>query len=399
MNQWHKVLISFCVAALLIAAWTVYFHNDAVAGIFPKDSWMHRTIAHLGQARWVVSADADRPDPAKSDVLVHVAPITLATVHRYVDGYGDIEPQPAGAGQEAGSANIASAVTGQVTRVLCVQGQQVKAGDALIQLDDRQAIAAEEHAQAVLTQQQAALAVLQAAPRPGAAQPAPSPEQLAEARAKVQESQAALASAKAARDTLTLRSPIDATVVAILVNPGEAAYRTRTLVQLVAMDRLMVDVDLPAEELPDHAAGLPAQVFVGGPDSDNDEDDEYVLCKVSYVSGQVEPKNGAVPVQIDLPPPDGKHLFRPGQAVAVRIAAEAHRDVLVVPEEAVVTNEDGDSVIAILDGNIATQKTVGAGLEEKGLVEVSAPGLKAGMMVVTTGAAALPRTTRVRIQK
>ena len=54
---------------------------------------------------------------------------------------------------------------------------------------------------------------------------------------------------------LTIRAPIDATVVSPVVNPGESVDTTKTLVQLVAMDRLMVDVDVPADQLPAEGGG------------------------------------------------------------------------------------------------------------------------------------------------
>ena len=390
MQRWLKGVISIGAAVLVIAAWIIYFHNAAVAGIFPKDSWARHAVGHFGKTGAAMGDGVNATDPTKNDIPVRAGEITLETVHRYVEGYGRIEPRLAGVGQVAGGASIASVVTGQVAKVLCAQGQQVKAGEALIQLDDRLAKAAEEQAQAGLGVQEAALAVLRGSS---------TAEQLAEAQAKVQAAQAALAGAKAAREMLTIRAPIDATVMDISVNPGEVVYRTRTLVRLVALDRLMADVDLPADELPDNAAGLAAQVFVGGGDSDNDDDDVYVLCKVTYVSGEMEPGNGAVAVDIDLPAPDAKHEFRPGQRAGVKIMAEVHNNVLVVPVEAVVTDEDGNSVISLLDGDMAKRKVIGVGLAEKGLVEISAVGLKAGMKVVTTGAAGLPEVTRVKVEK
>jgi len=81
----------------------------------------------------------------------------------------------------------------------------------------------------------------------------------------------------------------------------------------------------------------------------------------------------------------------------VRIVADEHKDVLAVPREAVVTDENGDSVISLVEGDQATRKTVMAGLEENGLVEVSADGLKEGDVVVTAGAFGLPQATKVKV--
>jgi len=120
-----------------------------------------------------------------------------------------------------------------------------------------------------------------------------------------------------------------------------------------------------------------------------------MVGKVSFVSPQVDPRTGSVMVGIDLP--SGASL-RSGLAVRVRIIAEEHKDVLAVPREAVVADENGDSAIAIVVGDQATHKTVKAGLEEGGLIEIAADGLKEGDTVVTSGAYGLPQATRVKVQ-
>jgi RND family efflux transporter MFP subunit len=187
---------------------------------------------------------------------------------------------------------------------------------------------------------------------------------------------------------LSITSPIDATVVLLSVNPGESVDPTRSLVQLVATDRLMVDVDVPAEQLPAKAEGLAAEILLDPPPKDP------IIGKVSFVSPQVDPKTGAVMVVIALP---GDVGLRPGRFVRARIIAEEHKDVLAVPREAVVTDENGDSVIALVEGDQATRKTVKAGVEENGQIEISADGLKEGDVVVTAGAFGLPQATKVKV--
>ena len=99
-------------------------------------------------------------------------------------------------------------------------------------------------------------------------------------------------------------------------------------------------------------------------------------------------------VGIDLP---AGTFLRPGLTVKVRIITEEHKDVLVVPREAVVSDENGDSVISLLEGTQATHKTVKIGLEENGLIEIIADGLKEGDTVVTAGAFGLPAATKVKV--
>jgi len=450
MKPWLKTLLFCVVMAVLVIAWVLYFDNAVVADRLPKDGRLQHFVQWFRQRKEAAPDEDEDPDTTKNSIPIHTAHIAVATLHRYIEGFGTIAPSPPGPGQMAGSANIASPVAGVVASVQCKMGQQVKAGDVLIRLDDRVATSAEAQAQAVLAQAQASLAALKATPRPDQLQIAqlavdkaratldfaqknndrvtklatdqgvsgktveqtandlataktdlalaqkqldllkntPTPEDLRQEEAKVAQANAALATARVQREMLTIVSPIDATVVLLSVNPGESVDTTRTLVQLVATDRLVVDVDVPAEQLPATAEGLAAQIFVGP------QSKEPVASNVAFVSPQVDPKTGAVMVVITLPADAG---IRPGRSVRARIIAEEHKDVLAVPREAVVTDENGDSVVALIEGDQATRKTVTAGFEENGQIEITADGLKEGDAVATAGAFGLPQATKVKV--
>jgi membrane fusion protein (multidrug efflux system) len=456
MKAWLKVLLFLLAIAVLSAGWVVYFHNEAVASKLPKWRWVQATITHLGQKKEAAADEDEDPDTTKNQIPVHVARVSVATLHKYIEGIGVVTPRAARAGEMAGSANLASPVAGVVSKVLCAVGQKVKSGDAVIQLDDRVAKAAEEQAAAGLAQAQASLAALKATPRPDQLQIAqlnvdkaqaalqfaqknydrqkllsseegvsgktleqaqlelsaaktdvtvsqkqldllksqPTPEDLRQEEAKVAQAQAALGTAKAQRQMTTITAPIDGTVVGVMINPGEGVDTTKTLVQLVAMDRLTVDVDVPAEQLPANAVGLAVQVMSSTKAISAADESADVKGKVAVVSPQVDPRSGAVPLTIDLPADSG---LRPGLSVRVRVITEEHKDCLVVPLEAVVADENGDSVISVIEGEQATHKTVKTGLEENGMIEISADGVAEGVRVATAGAFGLPAATRVKL--
>jgi multidrug efflux pump subunit AcrA (membrane-fusion protein) len=454
MKPWLNRSLFGGFVVLLVLAWLFYFHNPTVAARLPKWGWLQRSVARLGQAAAPAAPEDEDPDNTKNEIPVHTAHVSVATLHRYVEGFGVVAPRPPRPGEMAGSANLASPVPGVVAQVLAPVGQQVKKGEPLIQLDDRLAKSAEEQASASLDQAQASLASLKATPRPDQLQIAqlavdkarttvqldqktydrlkqlaaeqgtsgksveqasadltgakddlavserqlamlknsPTPQELRQEQAKVGQASAALATAQMQRQMMTIRSPIDATVVSVAVNPGESVDVTKTLLQLVAVDRLMVDVDVPVEQLPAKTEGLSAQILLGDPGSADSA--EPLIGKVAFVSPQVDPRTGAVQVGIDLPA-DAK--LRPGLSVRVRIVAEEHKDVLAVPREAVVTDENGDSTIALVDREQATRKVVKAGLEENGLIEITADGIKEGDTVVNAGAFGLPQATHVKV--
>ena len=106
--------------------------------------------------------------------------------------------------------------------------------------------------------------------------------------------------------------------------------------------------------------------------------------------------NGTVLVRALLPVDGG---LRPGQFVPLRIVTAVHTNCLAAPGESVVTDESGKSVIALVKGDAATQTPVQTGLRESGWVEVEAPEIKAGDVVVTIGAYGLPEKTKVQVIK
>ena len=118
-----------------------------------------------------------------------------------------------------------------------------------------------------------------------------------------------------------------------------------------------------------------------------------VLGNVAFVSPQVDAATDTVLVRASIP--SGSAL-RPGQFVAARVVCETRTDRLAVPVESVFTT-DGASVIAVVAGDKAIRKPVKTGLREGGLVEVESDGLKEGMTIVTVGAYALPKETKIRV--
>jgi len=217
-------------------------------------------------------------------------------MHRYVDSFGMVEPSPAGAQRKAGTSDVSAPMAGVVAEVLCEVGQKVSKGTPLLQLDDRLARAAQQQA-AALASAKASLARLKATPRPeqleiarlavekaraaanftqknlerqkelaakeGTSQKAlqiaaqdaasartdlataelqyallkvsPTPEELADENAKVAATEAALAAATTQWEMLRIVAPIDATVAAVTVHPGESVDTRRILSVLLSL--------------------------------------------------------------------------------------------------------------------------------------------------------------------
>lgn len=303
-----------------------------------------------------------------TEVPVHVGKITRATLRAYVTAYGTVEAEPPGE-RPAASARVASSVPGVVAAATCVEGQRVEKGAVLFQLDSRASDVAVESARQNFERQQKLMQV------DGTSQRA------------LQEAGQQLAAARAQQALLVVQSPLSGTLVRANVKPGEAVDLTTVMAEVVDLDRLVVSANVPSAEVSALKVGQLAEVAF-------DKSASPVIGSLTYIGAQLDAKTGTAPVRAALSANSG---VRPGQFVTIRIINEEQKDCLAVPVESVVKNSEGDTVIALLQGDKAVQKPVKAGLRDGGLVEVEAEGLQADMPVVTEGAYGLPKETRVRV--
>lgn len=306
--------------------------------------------------------------PLETEVPVHVSKIIRTSMRSYVSAYGMVDPEPAGELPAAG-AHVAPALPGLVAKVYCREGQQVARGDILFQLDNRTAKVAVEFAKKTVDRQKKLLQV------EGTSQKV------------LQEAEQQLAAARAQQALLKVVAPLDGTVTRVNVRAGEAVDLSTILAEVMDLDRLVVSAKVSAMELNALATGQPASVFT-------DTATSRVTGKLVYIGTEVAADTGTVGLRVSLPPGSG---LRPGQFVNVHITSKEHENCLAVPEASIVKDENGDTVIAVVENGSAVQKVVRTGLQDGGLVEVEADGLQPDMMVVTEGAYALPHETRVRI--
>ena len=78
---------------------------------------------------------SDEEAAAPTVVSVQTGALKLATLHRYVTGYGTVEPAPATADQPAAGAQLAAPSAGVVAKVNVIEGQHVEKGDVLVELN------------------------------------------------------------------------------------------------------------------------------------------------------------------------------------------------------------------------------------------------------------------------
>jgi membrane fusion protein, multidrug efflux system len=320
-------------------------------------------------------------DAVVTDVAVHLAPVTRATVRQYVTAYGYVEPEPAHDGRPAAGAVLSPLTAGLLVEVDAVAGRQVDSGTILFRLDSRLAeVAVQQAEQEVAFAQQTFDRQRQLLPIDGTSKRA-----YQEAEQRLSTARSSLATARTQLAYLQIAAPLSGMIGQVDVRVGQYVDANTVLGSIVDPERLVIAADVPTGE----AAGLAlGQPVVLGPELTEP------LGRLIILGKEVNPRTGTYRLYASVPPDAG---LAPGQFTEVRIVAAEHADVLVVPEVALVTRGEEGSWIMAVDADSAVRTMVHVGLRDGGVVEVSARGLETGQLVVAEEAYSLPERTKIHV--
>lgn len=325
-------------------------------------------------------------EPGPPEVAVEVARLVRAPMQAEVEVYGTVVSNPPASGDPGGMAMLAAPGPGIVSSIPVQEGDRVAAGDLVVRLDDREALAAIEQAQASVTLAEQAMTRQKrleawADSSEKAAQEAAA--QLATARAELRRAEARLA-------LVQLRSPLAGVVAHIRVHPGQAVDGNTGAVEIIDPTQVEVDARVPAGEARQIQVGQTATIQAA------DNSAAQIAGEVRFVGVRVDPATDTRRVRLALSEAAG---WLPGEFVRVRIVTETRPDCLVAPLASVYTSETGESILFRVEEGVARRQRVTLGLRDARRVEVQADGLAAGDLAVTVGAYALPDGARVRIQE
>jgi RND family efflux transporter MFP subunit len=235
---------------------------------------------------------------------------------------------------------VDAADAGVVGRVLVAEGDRVKAGDTLWELDHARAEAEYGLARAELSVAEAQFvdeqARLKALMESGAADIVPQVERVAReqsakvAGARVQRAAAQVDAALAQLHRETVRSPIDGTVLFVDVRTGEYAPPGGRRMAIGSIDPMQVRVDIDEVEFARFAQGGKAQASLRGvPGSSLPLRFLRVVPLVQpkrTLTGEAAERIDTRVVQVIYELGKGTHTVQPGQVVDVYIEVPASTD-------------------------------------------------------------------------
>lgn len=340
-------------------------------------------LAMIVVVRLLQSGTGAEASEATADMAVHVGRITRTTMHRFVNAFGTVQPEPAGTGSQPAASDVAAPATGIISRVDCSEGQRVDKGTVLFHLDGRIAGIGREKARQALAfaegnfERQKKLLAVEGTSR----------KNYLEAEQQLNAARSELLAATTGLALLEVVAPLAGIVVKVNVAPGEAVEANTVLARIIDPKRLVGMVNVPVREAALLKVGQPVQFAESG-----------LRGTVAYIGSQVDGGTDTLPVRITLPSSGG---FRSGQFLQISIVCEVHADCLAVPEAAVVAGTVGGAsgTIVLVEAGKAVPTAVHIGLREQGMVEVAAPGLKEGQIIVSEDAYAIPGEVNIHIVK
>ncbi|MGA7385401.1 MAG: efflux RND transporter periplasmic adaptor subunit [Methylocella sp.] len=329
-------------------------------------------------------------------------PVTAAEVQRQdvpivLEGLGTV--------QALYTATIRTQVTGTLEEIDFIEGQKVKRGQLLAQIDPRTYQAQLDQAKAALARDQAHLANAQLNLQryTTLAQQHSAPQQQADTQRAlvaqdeeiVKADQGAIEYAKAELSYTTITAPFDGITGIRLIDPGNIVHPTDPtgLVVLTKVQPITVIFPLPSANIPEVQEAL-AKGKVKVDAYTADDKSELDQGRLLLIDNQADPTSGTVRLKAIFPNPADK--LWPGSFVNAHTITRVVHDGLTVPLTAVQQGPQGPYVYVIKADGIVETRLVTIGQSRNNQVLIS-KGLVAGETVVTAGQYRLTEGTRVAV--
>lgn len=317
----------------------------------------------------------------------------------YLDGVGSV--------RALNNVIVRAQVDGKLIAVNFTEGQDVKKGDVLGEIDPvlykaalDQAVAKKAQDEALLANQKLDLARYQqlAASNAGSKQQADTQRAVvAQQEALVRSDQAAIDNAQATLGYTKIIAPLSGRAGLRQVDQGNIIHAADVtgLVIVTQLQPIAVQFSLPQQQIVrvNSASGKGAlAVDVFG----NDGTTVVDTGTLKGIDNQVDPTTGTLKLKAEFP--NANFQLWPGQFVNVRLKVETLPKAIVVPTSAVQRGPAGTFSYVIGDDNIATAKPVVV-TQQNETDAVIASGLSTSDRVVTTGFANLSDGAKVIIGK
>jgi membrane fusion protein (multidrug efflux system) len=340
------------LAAIAAAAW---FWSDRID--------MAALQELIGRQSGATTQPANAVREMRDPVAVEVATVTVGPISTRVSALGTLQANQ--------SVTIQPEIAGKVVKVGFREGDRVKSGSVLIELDRSILSAEAEQAKTSLDLAEVNYRRADVLAKQGIG----TARSRDEATATYHNAQTSLELARARLQKTTIVAPFDGVVGLSDVTIGRYLAIGDRIVNLESIDPLKVDFRVPELFLSALRVGQPVAIAVDAfPDRDF-RGEVYAIDPLVDVGGR------AVRLRARVPNADG--TLRPGLFARVRLTIDQRPSAMLIPESALVPQERDRFVYRVVENHVSFVK-VKIGERRIGEVEILS-GLKPGDMVVTAG--------------
>lgn len=252
-------------------------------------------------------------------------------------------------------ATLRTESAGRVIEAPFRAGAEVESGEVVLRLDVSRSKISVAQAQARLAQAEASLRQATRAREDEEALSAQGAntrnlleqarDREAEAKARLEEAQAGVSAARADVSEAVLTAPFSGALADFRVLEGEFVGPGTEIAVLVDRTRLEAELLLDSEE----GAG----VVEGGGVAIHATRDRMFSGTTVFVGEVLDPRTRRLPVRVEIADPDGALL--PGEIATFHVAAGPEREVILLPESAIVRRQGRAFVFVVEDGRAETR--------------------------------------------
>jgi multidrug efflux system membrane fusion protein len=375
-RRWRWVALAVVVIAVIVAAWF----------------WFGRAAVDPAKA------GAGKGDPNARAIPVVAAPARKGSIDVYIDALGTVTPR--------NMVVVRTRVDGQLMTVGFREGQDVKAGDLLAQIDPRpfevmltQATGQMAHDQAQLKNAQLDLERY----RTLLAQDSISKQQVDTQEALVRQFQGTVATDQGAIDNAKLQlmysritAPITGRVGLRQVDPGNMVHASDSngLVTIAQIKPMTVICPVPEDDVPRILKRMQSGEEVAVEAYDRSGKNKLATGRLLTLDNQIDTTTGTVKLRAEFPNQDG--VLFPNQFVNVRMAVETKTDATLVPTAAIQRGAPGTFVFLVKQDQTVSVTPVKVGTTEGESTQVQS-GVEPGNLVVVDGADKLREGSKIEL--
>ena len=356
------ILLLIILGAIGFAWWRIYENNAETA----------KTNDKAAQA-------ANRPTP------VQVSAVQQKTVPVYLTALGTVTAY--------NTVTLHSRVDGQLLKVNFQEGQTVKEGQLLLQIDPRPYQAAVDQAVGTLTKDEANLKNMDAEAQrytalyqAGVVSKESQQSQISnagQAAGSIKADNAAIEAAKVNLSYTSIYSPISGVVGLRAVDPGNIVHASDStgLVVITQVHPIAIIFTLPEDQLPQVQQAMRGGKKLVVEAYDRNDAHKIAAGTLLTIDNQIDTTTGTAKLKAVFENSDGS-LF-PNQFVNVRLITEERNDAIVVPTAAIQSGTQGNFVFVVHDGPGTAAAGAGGGGKHRG----GGAGAAAGAKPTTDGSA------------